>query len=354
MSSTIASSTNPKLSVCIATFNRASFIGATLESILSQVTSDCEIMILDCGPTDETEKVVRQYMRHFAGLRYVRQDKNNGIDRDYDCVVGLACGEYCWLMTDDDLLKPGAITAVLKALQGSVSLVVVNVGSMDVTMTRVLRRRWLDFEFDRRYGPGEMDRLFVDVSNVLTYIGSFVIKKEVWVSRERQPYYGSWFIHLGVIFQERLPGEAVIIAEPFVTYRTSNAHTWSARGSEIYLIKWPSIVWSLGLSESAKSRVCSAKPWRDLHRLLLIRGYGHYSLTEYRRWVRPRLQSAHEAILPILVALVPGGLVNTLFVLYYAGRRHGSGRLQAMRESRFHFRNWRLLYRSRRPTPDSA
>lgn len=344
MSPPVALPSTPKLSICIATFNRPTFIGATLESMLSQVTNECEIMILDCGPTNETEKVVRQYMHRFAGLRYARQDKNNGLDRDYDRVVELACGEYCWLMTDDDLLKPGAIGAVLRALQGNVSLVVVNVESMDVSMARVLRRRWLDLEFDRRYGPGEMDRLFVDVSNVLTYIGSFVIRRDLWVSRERQPYYGSWFIHLGVTFQACLPGEAVAIAEPFITYRTSNAHTWSARGSEIYLIKWPSMVWSLGLSESTKSKVCSEKPWRDLHRLLLIRGYGYYSLNEYRHWVRPRLQSTYEAILPILVALVPGRLVNALFVLYYAIRRHG-GRLQAMRESRFHFRNWWFLYR---------
>ena len=61
MPSAIDHSSSIKLSICIATFNRSEFISDTLESILTQVTSDCEVVVSDNASTDNTEEVVSQY-----------------------------------------------------------------------------------------------------------------------------------------------------------------------------------------------------------------------------------------------------------------------------------------------------
>ena len=341
-----------KLSICITTFNRAAFIGATLESILSQLTNDCEVVVLDGASTDETERVMSEYALRFDRLRYVRQDTNSGLDRDCDRVVELADGEYCWLMADDDLLKPGAVEAILKTLRRDVSLAIVNGEVRDLNMSKVLQRRWLDFESDRVYGPGDMDRLVLDVGHVLSYIGCIVIKREIWLAREKERYYGSLFIFLGVIFQECLPGETLVIAEPFISYRMGNTHTFSPKMFETLMVNFPSLVWSLTLSESAKGKICSAEPWRNFQELFLLRGRGYYSMTEYRRWIRPRLRSIHEKLTPALVALLPGVLANAVLVFYYSvTRRRYKGAclpqamLELLRESRFHLRNWRVFKR---------
>jgi abequosyltransferase len=314
-----------KLSICITTLNRATFIGATLDSILGQITSDCEVVILDGASTDNTEQVVAEYARRFDCVRYIRQERNNGFDRDVDRAVELASGEYCWLMSDDDLLKPGAIAAVLKALQQDWNLVIVNVESRDFEMSRVVQPRWLGFKSDRVYGPEDTDRLFLEVGEVWRYFGNVVIKRAIWLARDRQRYYGSWFIYLGVIFQERLRGEALVIAEPFISYRMSNTHAFSPRTLEILWHRWPALVRSLDLSESAKSKV-SATPWRRVLELLLWRALGYYSLTEYRRLISPRSVSLRDTLMPTLVAVLPRVLVKTLLVLYYStGRRSDEG-----------------------------
>ena len=116
----------PKLSVCIATLNRGAFIGATLDSIISQATDEVEVVIVDGASTDNTPDVVQNYQQKFPRLTYVRLPQKGGVDKDYDRTVEAATGEYCWLMSDDDVLKFGAIAAVLAAIQQGHDLIVVN------------------------------------------------------------------------------------------------------------------------------------------------------------------------------------------------------------------------------------
>jgi len=333
-----------KLSICIATFNRANFIGATLDSILSQLTDDCEIVILDGGSDDSTESVVREFVERSGRLRYVRQETNNGVDRDYDRAVELAVGEYCWLMTDDDLLMPGAVDAVLKAFHRDLSLIILNAEMRDLNMTKVIQPRTIHIDADRLYKPSDMDSLFVDVRDVLMYVGGFVIKRSIWLDRERERYFGSWFISVGVVFQDRLPGDALVIAQPYISYRMGNSHTFSPTMFETLMINWPSLIWSLKLSEPAMKKVCNAEPWRDFSELLLWRGWGFYSVSEYRKYIRPKVRSIREKLVPILIAILPGVVANGLMLLNYSvtGRAYrgvyeAGVILQMLRQSPFYF-----------------
>lgn len=345
-----AGSSLVRLSICITTFNRSAFLGDTLDSMLSQLDDDCEIVILDGGSTDDTRQVVAEYERRSRRVRYIRQEENRGFDRDCDRVVELARGEFCWLMTDDDLLKDGAVSAVKGACQADVSMIIVNAEDRDVGMSRVLRARWLEFETDRVYGPEELDRLFVEVGEVLMYVGSIVIRREIWLGRERQRYFGTSFVFVGIIFQTPLPGKAIVMAQPFISYRRGNSHSWSPRLIEIVGISWPSLVASLHLHESTKASVRATELWSDPLTLLLWRGLGCYSLAEYRRWIRPRLLSRRSAFIPLLVAVLPGVWVNAMLMVYFSVRKRPYRRiwspevlLEELKVSPFHLKGRRFV-----------
>jgi abequosyltransferase len=324
-----------KLSICIGTFNRADFIGATLESIVDQMTNDCEIVVSDNASTDGTEQVVSEFARRSNCVRYVKQDVNYGLDRNFDRVVELARGEYCWLMSDDDLMKPGAVAHVLEALRRDVSLVMVGAEIMDRTMSTTLAEGLLDFETDRLYGSGEMDRLFLEVNQlVILYIGGVVIKRAIWLDRDREKYYGSLFIHVGVIFQRHLPGDTLVIAKPLINYRLGNSHSFASKNSSVFLNKCPSLAESMALTESSKRK------WSGLRWLPFLRGSGDYSLSEYRLWIRPRFGSFHERAIPLLIAFLPCVLVNAVLAAYYSIRRDRRLLLYAIKQSRFHWRNF--------------
>lgn len=318
----------PILSICISTWNRAAFLRAALGAIVPQLTPECEVLVVDNASTDSTADVVAEHAARCQYVRYIRQETNEGLDRNFDRAVELTRGEYCWLTSDDDLFKPGAVAAVLTALRQQPSLVLVNYEFRNASMSKVLQARVLDFECDRRYGPWELDRIFVELCDFVRYIGAVVIKRAVWLSRQRDLYNGSNYAFIGMLFQDRFPGFVHVIAQPYLSYRSVCDNINVPGFMELMLAKWPSLVASLPVSDAAKRRLHSGQPWRYLYELLCWRGCGFYCYEEYRRWIRPQVRGLREKWLAVLIAFVPRALANRGLAFYLSIRGDRMRRFQ--------------------------
>ena len=158
----------PKLSICIATYNRGKFIAETIDSILIQLSPEVELVIVDGASPDNTQEVMRRYLLSYPEIRYFREKENSGVDRDYDKAVCYAKGEYCWLMTDDDLLHPDAISTVLLALRSDDELVIVNSEIRSKDLSTVLQNQMLEPGSGRRYDYSERETFFVSTANYLS------------------------------------------------------------------------------------------------------------------------------------------------------------------------------------------
>ena len=133
---------------------------------------------------------------------------------------------------------------VLGHCRKNYDLIVVNAEDRDADLLGIIGARRLPFLEDKVYKPSEANRLFADVANHLSFIPSVVIRRDLWLSRDRKPYFGSLFVHVGVIFQDRLPGDALVVARPLVAVRNANV-SWASRSFEIWMFKWPGLIWSL-------------------------------------------------------------------------------------------------------------
>jgi abequosyltransferase len=312
-----------ELSICIATYNRAAFIGRTLESIIRQLEDGVEILVVDGASPDNTCEVVDGYVRECPRVRYVRLPEKGGVDQDYDRAVTMAHGRYCWFFTDDDILKPGAVKAVLAAIARNYAVVVLNTECRTLDLSGLLIERRMAATRDRDYGddPTDREQFFRDVASNLSFIGALVIERDLWLSRERAPYYGSAFAHVGALFGSPFPGRTFVLAEPWVTIRLGNSE-WVGRRCEIWLISWPTLIWSFGqFSDASKAVVCRRHPWKRLRTLLLYRAIGAYSFEKYLRLLHPILGRRSEGLLPALAAVMPVSLARILVDSYCSLRR---------------------------------
>lgn len=331
----------PLLSICIATYNRAGFIGDTLESIISQVTDEVEIVIVDGASMDNTGSVVKRYIEVCKQIRYIRLSSKGGVDQDFCKAVELAKGEYCWLMSDDDILKQGAIQTVLDEIQhNNYSLIIVNSEVRNTDLSKLVDKKRLQINENKIYTPAENEKLFVEAVNYLSFMGCVVINKRLWDERGKEKYLGSAFIHVGVIFQSPIPSNTLIIAEPYIIIRYGNAE-WTTRAFEIWMFKWPNLIWSFpDLSDKAKLQIISKEPFLRYLTLLNYRARGAYSINEYAKFVAPRLKSQWRRLVSKTIAWLPGCFVNSLGIFYYSFFYKTSRLpLMEMKNSRFYYVN---------------
>ena len=314
----------PSLSICMATRNRGPFLRETLESILGQDVQDVELVVVDGGSSDETPIVLEQLSRQFPRLRVIRLGQPAGVDRDFALAVAEAHGQYCWLFPDDDLLRPGALRRVLQAIGGSYSLVIVNAEVRSTDLATQLDPVRLRLEKDRIYRPEDQAQLLAETARYLSYIGGVVVRKDIWEERDKASYFGSSFIHVGVIFQAPLPSSVIALAEPLITIRYGNAQ-WRSRGFEIWMFKWPELIWSFShLPEAARKAVVPREPWRQAKTLMYLRATGVYDKHQYRKWIRERPCPWWTRQVGRLVAGLPGPPLNAMVRLYYSRFRPDS------------------------------
>lgn len=178
-----------KLSVCIPTYNRAAFIGETLESILSQANGLIEVVVVDGASTDSTSEVVASFQNRFANLIYHRGAQNMGVDRDMATAVELARGEYCWLMSSDDLIKPGAISRMLEEIESGADIYLCDItlcksDMQPVRDTRFLSDRRSANQFDLTDRKQFLTYLNLATSNnaIFCYMCAIVFRRLSWVN----------------------------------------------------------------------------------------------------------------------------------------------------------------------------
>lgn len=90
-----------KISVIIPTYNRESTIKASIESVLGQTYDNIEVIVVDDGSTDNTEKVVKSIKD--KRLKYIKQKKNAGACMARNIGIEKATGTYISFQDSDDI-----------------------------------------------------------------------------------------------------------------------------------------------------------------------------------------------------------------------------------------------------------
>ncbi|MHB0913508.1 MAG: glycosyltransferase family 2 protein [Armatimonadota bacterium] len=111
--------TNPVLSLCIPTYNRAEMLRSALFSVMPQIaelSGKVEIVVSDNCSDDATPEVVKS-APHTELIRHFRNSENIGWMGNFARCVEEARGEHVWIIGDDDLIREGGLSKVLQVLE---------------------------------------------------------------------------------------------------------------------------------------------------------------------------------------------------------------------------------------------
>lgn len=108
-----------KSSVALTTYNGSKFIVELLDSLKEQTRKPDEVIIVDDVSTDDTIKIVREYIEeyHLSNWRIIRNESNLGWKKNFRKAVGLCTGEVIFFCDQDDIWHKDKINLMCEAFE---------------------------------------------------------------------------------------------------------------------------------------------------------------------------------------------------------------------------------------------
>lgn len=113
---------HPKVSVIVVTFNCATFVARTLNSLTEQPRLTLEVLVVDNASTDATCDLVE---RDFPEVNLIRLPTNVGFAAANNRGVAASTGELVLLLNPDAWVEPATIPTLVSALESDRSLGIV-------------------------------------------------------------------------------------------------------------------------------------------------------------------------------------------------------------------------------------
>lgn len=101
------------ISVCIPTYNGEKFLKPQVDSVLSQLSQDDEIIVSDDGSSDNTIEILESYKD-----RRIKIFKNSrkGVISNIENALQNSIGEYIFLCDQDDVWVENKVSIIMKAI----------------------------------------------------------------------------------------------------------------------------------------------------------------------------------------------------------------------------------------------
>ena len=95
----------PRVSVLMAAYNCAAYIGEAIESVLAQTMGELELILVDDGSTDQSPEIMARHAKEDARVVIHRQE-NRGIGGATNQALKLARAPYVAILDSDDTMAP--------------------------------------------------------------------------------------------------------------------------------------------------------------------------------------------------------------------------------------------------------
>jgi len=292
------------LSVCIPTYNRDYLIQECLVKLCPVAyENNVQVHISDNASSDDTENIIKKFMRQYENVFYYKHDENMGADRNIEFVLKQPKTKYRWLLGDGYFISDDNIKKILRDLnRDEFDFYVVNA---------TIRTLSLD---ERIYT--DKDKLLSELGWHMTLLGCTIYNASFLHLVNYKKYYNSYFIQTGIIFEYcasvlfKLKFNPNIIINLIVCEKKNH---WLHRAFEIFCKKWYMFVVSLPFTYSDKAKKeCIVNHNKNtnffsMRNILYWRSLNYFNMKTILKYKFYIYQSTSLSIvlLALLVSIVP-------------------------------------------------
>ncbi len=166
---------NGKVSVIIPAYQASGLILETLDSIANQTYTNWEVVVVEDGTNDGTEKIVSEFASKHPKHRvqFVRHEKNRGVGPSRNTAMENAQGDYLAFLDSDDIWQSLYLETMVNALEASKTDIAYSAVQFFDHHTKEKLIQWGPTQEDLQVFPeGLFERNFIAPSGA-------VIRKEV-------------------------------------------------------------------------------------------------------------------------------------------------------------------------------
>lgn len=226
----------PHVSVIIAAYNCAPYLGSAVESALGQHGVKVEVVVVDDASTDGTVEVARRYEHaDTARVRVLANEVNRGPSFSRNRAIHAARGEWIAQLDGDDWFAPGRLTSLLKlAVESKADFIADDLFMVEDRTLRAVSTRFLDngvpWRTHRSIGPSDLIRY--DLGSIKPLVRrDFLVAHSL--AYDENVKFGEDFLFL---LKAMLAGARVVtVPTPMYHLRRGNTGSLTTQRSQLFL-----------------------------------------------------------------------------------------------------------------------
>lgn len=195
------------ISVCMPTYNGEKYIKEQLDSILSQISVDDEVIISDDSSTDKTLEIIKSY--NDSRLKVLENNHFKSPIYNLENALKQAKGDYIFLADQDDVWYPNKVEKLLLCLT-DYNCVVSDATVVNSDMT-VIHESFMEINHSRK---GFVNNLIKNGFLGCCMAFSSSLLKIVLPFPKNIPMHDSW-----IGLNATLKGKVLFLDEPLIYYR---------------------------------------------------------------------------------------------------------------------------------------
>ena len=106
----------PEVSLIIPAYNAEDYIARSIDSALASDFANLEIVIVNDGSTDGTQKIIDWYSKNYPNVLALTKE-NGGVADTRNVGIKAANGKYIAFMDNDDLIRPDMIKSLYNSIE---------------------------------------------------------------------------------------------------------------------------------------------------------------------------------------------------------------------------------------------